>query len=393
MAMILALLLACKISEPPVCELYAPESVGIPAGLCIARNFSEVANEPDTLAAAISDLQRVGAKTLRSDVLWHLVEPEQGVWDWERYDALVEALYEADIELIALLAYGNPWASSQTSTDPLYPPDDPADFANFATEVAKRYHGKVRRFEVWNEPNAGRFWLPGMSGDPVAWAELVLETEAALHGFDPSLEVILGGTFFHDQLIPGSVEFLSEAVDAYPELLERADAVAMHPYTLYPPRVSPESDEGDEIPLVEMISQLRAITGDLPINISEFGWPAWSTITQADQSDFFERAALLAMTQEVTDVCWYTIWDEEDPEGNPEHAFGLLDNTGELKPVGNTFISLGERVTLSGGAGLIEGLPTGSYGVDLGAGGLALWGEGEQCEVSLGSQPVWFNAP
>ena len=136
--MILALLLACKISEPPVCELYSPESVEIPAGLCIARNFSEVANDPDTLAAAISDLQRVGAKTLRSDVLWHLVEPEQGVWDWERYDALVEALYEADIELIALLAYGNPWASSQTSTDPLYPPDDPTDFANFANEGAKR---------------------------------------------------------------------------------------------------------------------------------------------------------------------------------------------------------------------------------------------------------------
>ena len=233
----------------------------------------------------------------------------------------------------------------------------------------------------------------GNVGGSVAWAELVLETEAALHGFDPSLEVILGGTFFHDQLIPGSVEFLSEAVSAYPELLERVDAVAMHPYTLYPPRVSPESDEGNEIPLIDMISQIRAITGDLPINISEFGWPAWSTITQADQSDFFERAALLAMSQEVTDVCWYTIWDEEDPEGNPEAAFGLLYNTGELKPVGNAFISLGERMTVAEGAGLIEGLPTGSYGVDLGAGGLAVWGEGEQCEVLLGSQPAWFNSP
>ena len=391
--MILALFLACHVQEPPVCELNSPVRVEIPSGLCVARNFSEVATDSGALAEAIIDLQRVGATTLRSDVLWHLVEPEQGVWDWGRYDALVDALHEADIELIALLAYGNPWASAQTSTDSMFPPDDPADFANFAREVAQRYEGRVRRFEIWNEPNAGRFWMPEMSGDPVAWAELVLETEAALHEFDSSLEVILGGTFFHNQLIPGTVDFLSEAVAAYPELLERADAVAMHPYTLYPPRVSPESDEGKEIPLVDMVAQLREITGDLPVNISEFGWPSWSTITQADQAAFFERAALLAMSQGVTDVCWYTIWDEEDPEGNPEHAFGLLDNTGALKPVGDSFISLGERVALSDGAGLIEGLPDGTYGVDLGLGGVALWGEGEQCEVSLGQQPAWFSAP
>jgi hypothetical protein len=389
----LALISACKSDDAPVCERSASERVEIPGALCIARNFSQVATDPETLAEAIADLKRVGAKTLRSDVLWHLVEPEQGVWNWERYDALVAALQEADIELIALLAYGNPWASSQTTKDSMYPPDDPADFANFATEVAKRYPGKVRRFEIWNEPNAGRFWMPGLAGDPVAWAELVLETEAALHAFDPSLEVILGGTFFHKQLIPGTVEFLSEAVAAYPEIIERADTVAVHPYTLYPPRVPPESDEGKEIPLVEMIAQLREITGDLPVSISEFGWPAWSTVTQADQSDFFERAALLSMSQGVVDVCWYTLWDGENPDGNPEEAFGLLASTGETKPVGDTFISLGKRMALSDGAGLVEGLPEGAYGVDLGEAGLALWGEGEECGVTLGSQPVWFDAP
>jgi polysaccharide biosynthesis protein PslG len=391
--MLLSFLMACASPEPPTCELPSSESVAIPSGLCIAKNFTSVAGDPDTLAAAVADLKRLGAKTLRSDVLWHKVEPEQGVWEWDRYDALVDALEAADIELIALLAYGNSWASSQTASSSMYPPDDPADFANFAAEVAKRYQGRIRRFEIWNEPNAGRFWMPGLSGDPLGWAPLVLETEAALRAVDPSVEVILGGTFFHNQLIPGTVEFLGEAVEAYPELLERADAVAVHPYTLYPPRVPPESAEGKEIPLIEMIAQLREITGDLPVNISEFGWPAWGDLTQQDQAVFFERAALLAMSQEVTDVCWYTVWDGEDPENNPEAGFGLIDNSGVIKPVGDAFIALGERMALAEGAALVEGLPEGSYGVDLGAGGLAVWGEGEQCGVALGEEPQWFDAP
>ena len=389
--MLLPFLFACSDPPPPSCELPAVDPVEIPDGLCIARNFSGVASNPDSLASAIDDLKRVGAKSLRSDLLWHLVEPEKGVWDWERYDALVDALEAADIEFIALLAYGNAWASSQTHSSNMYPPDDPADFANFAAEVAKRYEGRVRRFEIWNEPNAGRFWMPEMSGDPVAWAELVLVTEAALREANPEAEVILGGTFFHNQLIPGTVQFLSEAVEAYPELLDRADAVAVHPYTLYPPRVAPESDEGKEIPLVEMLAQLRAITGDLPVSISEFGWPAWGNLSEEDQAVFFERAALLALSQEVIDLCWYTLWDFENPEENPEDAFGLLDNTGALKPVGEAYISLGERMARSAGAARVEGLPAGSYGVDLGDGGMALWGEGSQCEQVLGETPVWFE--
>ena len=38
------------------------------------------------------------------------------------------AFLEAGLEVIALLDYGNPWASSLTEDDPTYPPDDPEDF-------------------------------------------------------------------------------------------------------------------------------------------------------------------------------------------------------------------------------------------------------------------------
>jgi hypothetical protein len=381
--------LGCDESESKLCVLDHGEIVDTAPGLCIARNFSKLVEDPEALSAAMDDMERVGATSLRSDVLWHLTEPEPGVWDFERYDALVDALEGRDMELIALLAYGNPWASSQTTGDWTYPPDDPTDFAHFAAEVARRYMGRVSRYEIWNEPNAGRFWKPGLSGDPVAWAELVLEAEAAIHGVDPGATVILGGTFFPDQIIQGGIEFLEEAVGAYPELLTRADAVAIHPYTLYLPHSAPEFGGDGETPLVDIFAQTRAITGDMPVVVSEYGWPSWGLVDMETQGQFLERSALISASEGATDICWYTLWDFEEPD-NPEHSFGLLDREGGLKPSGEAFSRLSDALSRASGAAKIHDLPAGSYGVHLEGVGDVVWGEGEVCGESMSSTPRWF---
>jgi hypothetical protein len=383
------LLGSCGGSKDSACVLDHGAMVDTPPGLCIARNFSAVATDDEALANAMDDMERVGAVALRSDLLWHIVEPEPGVWDFSRYDALVDALEGRDMELIALLAYGNPWASSETSNEWTYPPDDPADFANFAAEVANRYAGRVTRYEIWNEPNAGRFWQPGLSGDAVAWAELVLEAEAAIRIADPGAEVILGGTFFPDQIIQGGIEFLEEAVGAYPELLVRADAVAIHPYTFYPPRSAPESAENGETPLIDIFAQTRDITGELPVLVSEYGWPAWGEVDRATQGQFLERSALLSSAEGATAICWYTLWDSED-EDNPENTFGLLDNEGEIKPSGDAFRRMSTALGRATGAAHIEGLPDGAHGVHLDGEGDVVWGTGEVCGEALSETPTWL---
>jgi len=37
-----------------------------------------------------------------------------------------------------------------------------------------------------------------------------------------------------------------------------------------------------------------------------------------------------------------------------------------------------------------DGLPTCAWGVSLGAGGTAIWGEGEVCDQPLDELPRWF---
>jgi hypothetical protein len=383
--------LACgddKVSSVDTCPLSHDPLVEVPTGMCVARNLTGWAADADRLESAITDLQRVGATSVRTDVLWHKIQPAEDTWNFEVYDAMLDALEAADIELIAMVAYGTTWASSQTTSESTYPPDDPADFANFAAAVADRYEGRITKYEIWNEPNAGRFWRPELSGDPEAWGELALQAARAIHSEDPGAEVILGGTFFPAQVIMGGEEFIRRAIAAHPDLLMEADTIAVHPYPTYPPQVAPESEENGNTPLVDVVSTMRDLTDGMPVMISEYGWPVWGDIDVEVQAQLLERAALLAASSGVTDICWYTLWDYENPD-NPEDNFGLLDVDGAFKPTADAFVRLGDAFQRSNGAAPIGDLPEGGYGVHLDGVGDVLWGEGEVCGETLGPTPVW----
>jgi len=384
--------LACgddKVSSVDTCALSHGPLVEVPTGMCVARDLTSSAVDDERLMSAIADLQRVNATAVRTDVLWHKIQPEEEAWSFERYDAMLDALESADIEMVAILAYGTPWASSQTTTESTYPPDDPADFANFAAAVADRYEGRISKYEIWNEPNAGRFWRPEISGDPEAWGELALLTARAIHGEDPTAEVILGGTFFPAQIIMGGEEFVRRAIAAHPDLLMEADTIAVHPYPTYPPQVAPESEENGNTQLVDVVATMRGLTDGMPVMISEVGWPIWGEVDAERQAQMLERSALLAASTGVTGVCWYTLWDYEDPE-NPEDNFGLLDVDGAFKPAADAFLRIADAFERSDGAARIEELPEGAHGVHLGGVGDVLWGEGEICGETLGPTPTWW---
>lgn len=357
------------------------------SGVCIAKNITWE-TERSRVARQMSELT---AKAFRSDLLWHVVQPQPDTWDWEIADDMVAAAVENDLELIPMLGYGVPWASSQTDSDPYFPPDDPNDFAIFAGRVAERYQGVVRRYEIWNEPNAGyRFWKPNFAGDGASYGELFLAAEAAIHAVDPDADVIIGGTFFHEQAIPGTIGFIDEMLSAHPSILDKADGVAVHPYTLYPPRVAPEQSEDGEIPVWEMIEQLRGLTGELPILVTEMGWPSLGEVTEQDQANWLVREFLLLQAQGISDICWYTLADDENPS-NPEQAFGLVYFDGSLKPSGTAFLELAEQAEHATGVGQIENLPDGMWGVTYQGVGSAFWGSGEICGESLSSTPIWIK--
>jgi hypothetical protein len=340
-------------------------------GVCVSEQLDRWDAERRELQ--IDALLELGVREIRQDLVWSHVQASRDAWDWSSEDAVFDAAAEAGLELIAMLGYGNPWATSQPGADTYTPPDDPADFARFAAAAAERYAGRVRAFEIWNEPNAGyRFWKvgdpPAIRGDPRGYGELFVAAAEAIHAVDPHFEVQVGGTFYHPQLIPGTVEFLEGAIETVPGFLDAAQAIAWHPYPQYPPRVPPETSGEGELALWEMVASLRAIDEDLPLPITEMGWPSWNEVDEEEQAAWIVRELLLAQAEGIRDVCVYTLEDGDNPAVNPERAFGLLRmGPGARKPSGEAWAAMAAALepmsAAHGHAADLLGLPEGVLAV------------------------------
>ena len=108
---------------------------------------------------------------------------------WAKYDNIVELAEQYDLQILGRL--DNPPEWSQTVAGDFAPPDDLQDFVNFAAAVAERYRGRIRYYQVWNEPNIYPEWGE-QPVDPEGYTELLCRTYAALKAVDPEIVVISG---------------------------------------------------------------------------------------------------------------------------------------------------------------------------------------------------------
>lgn len=282
-------------------------------------------------AWALRTLRALGVHRVRREVFWREVEPSEGSFSWADYDALVDECRAAGVDVLAVLAYGNRWASSAADATDYHAPDDPQTFARYAAATVARYRDRVRDWEVWNEPNAGfRFWRPTLRGDPPAFGRLVAATRTAALAADPMARVAFGGTVFLPQVITGGVPWARAAFEANPALAPSLGAYAMHAYTLYPPRVSPEAEGHDEVSLTHKIEEtaamLHASGYDLarPLWITEVGWPVTADIPEERQARYLVRTVLLSALAGADGVWIYELGDGNG-RGDlvPEDYFGV----------------------------------------------------------------------
>lgn len=116
---------------------------------------------PGTLNARAATLDRLGYDVVRVTVNWYEVEPAQGVYNWRRTDAVLNALHRRGLDPLVTL-WGTPgWANGDQP--PNRPPIQAADFASFAGAIAARYR-HVRQWVIWNEPNQRRWFEPVSPG-------------------------------------------------------------------------------------------------------------------------------------------------------------------------------------------------------------------------------------
>jgi hypothetical protein len=97
---------------------------------------------------------------VREEFPWFLLEPQRGVFDWRRSDAIFAAARSVGVSLNPVLVFSPSWAASGTTIAPT-----PADFSAFVTAFARRYDADLTRpyaaLEMWNEPDHGHYWNSG----------------------------------------------------------------------------------------------------------------------------------------------------------------------------------------------------------------------------------------
>ncbi len=96
---------------------------------------------------------------------WSILEPQKGVWNFAPLDTWVAAAQANNVkDIIRTLGQTPVWASPKPSQVDLFgagssaPPSNMSDWINYVRTIANRYKGRIRYFEIWNEPNDFEFY-------------------------------------------------------------------------------------------------------------------------------------------------------------------------------------------------------------------------------------------
>jgi hypothetical protein len=106
---------------------------------------------------------------------------------WAKYDAIVDLAEQYGVRIVARLDAPPEWARSGPGE--FAPPANFDDFGDFAAAVAERYQGRVRFYQVWNEPNNYPEWGE-QPVDPETFTRLLCTAYRRIKEVDPAATLL-----------------------------------------------------------------------------------------------------------------------------------------------------------------------------------------------------------
>lgn len=97
-------------------------------------------------------------RAILPELHWFSLEPRQGEWKFDKLDIAMRLMESRGVDVLLTLGETPTWASSDPSKKGPYiygqlaPPRRLADWENYVRTVAQRYRGRIRHYELWNEP-------------------------------------------------------------------------------------------------------------------------------------------------------------------------------------------------------------------------------------------------
>ena len=318
----------------------------------------DLEDKGERLAESFRDL---GVNLTRIEFKWAIIEPVPGTYDWSEPDRLISFLDARGIEPMLMMYCAPKWAMRGSPADEqlfiargernLHTVVWPRraflpDFVRFCQTAARRYAGKARLFEFWNEPDGmagpivlhdrqGRAVDVRYGGDAAEYTYWLKAMYGAVKRGNPDARVAAGSLCVHD------LNFMRAIYAAGGK--DSCDAISLHPY----------ADDGVNIEWIKQVRGVMTRYGDWakPIWLTEFGWQHGAQYNNATRSwspAADDVARLIAATfpriielPYVTHSFFFTLndWQTGQPGIDPvgTHSFGLVDLSFQRRPGFETF--------------------------------------------------------
>jgi hypothetical protein len=283
-------------------------------------------------------------------------DPSDPAYQWPEY--IDQAITEAGrngLKVQLMIIGAPPWANGGQS--PRWAPQQPSDFADFATAIAKKYPS-VHLWMIWGEPNREPNFAPftpatsatgplnqAQAVAPRLYAQLLDAAYGALKGVSPA-NLVIGGNTYPAASSTGDIntyqwiQYLKLPDGSRP----RMDMWGHNPYGFHKPNLKdPPSPRG-----TVTFSDLRRLTraldrADFPgpplkLYLSEWGVPIGFkdkdllySLKPAEALEWIRAACRIVRSKRIYSLGWV------HPVDTNRSSQGLLTTSGKRKPSFNAF--------------------------------------------------------
>lgn len=259
-------------------------------------------------------------RTWDMNISWSDIATGRGRYDWSKFDAIVDLAATHGIEVVYTFGRTPQWAARDPNARSAYgpgqcsPPAQLSDWEDFVRAVVARAAGRIRFWEIWNEPQDASFYC----GDIPMMVKLQKAAYAIIKSQGNNFEILTpsptGG------LGPAWMSrFLSLGGGNY------ADVLAFHGYW-----------DADARSLLPVVARFRAAAqdageGEKLMWDTEAGWGQNpGGMTPSHQAAFLAKYFLLHWSLGIRRLYWYsydnelgwgTLWDRKTGLLHPGVAY------------------------------------------------------------------------
>lgn len=267
-------------------------------GVCIPSISRPQVFEREAETAALC-----GVTALRANFRWRDMERKPGQWDLSVQEKLLAAYGKYRIEVLPILSNPPVWSRS---SGPNSTPDF-TDWRNYVGRMFKQFRGRIRFWEIWNEPDLRSFAEFG----PADYVQLQKIAREEQRREAPESRLLSGGfatMLPHKNIKPGFQEYVLKHAQEY------FDIHAFHGHCSYPR-------------YLEQIRRLHAARTRFGITVP---WYANETavsslgIGERGQAETLARKFLYSWSEGAIGYNWYNLRNNGTDPANPEFNYGLV---------------------------------------------------------------------